>query len=77
MKILNWLVELNRRTDISGMILDKVLLNEESDEEYEDEYEDEYDEEPETSSFGVVSIIMCAMAIPLFWAISVVASAFG
>ena len=73
MKILNWLVELNRRTDISGMILDKVLLNEESDEEYEDEY----DEEPETSSFGVVSIIMCAMAIPLFWAISVVASAFG
>lgn len=73
MKILNWLVELNRRTDISGMILDKVLLNEESDEEYEDEYDDEH----ETSSFGVVSIIMCAMAIPLFWAISVVASAFG
>lgn len=73
MKILNWLVELNRRTDISGMILDKVLLNEESDEEYEDEY----DEEHETSSFGVVSIVMCAMAIPLFWAISVVASAFG
>lgn len=73
MKILNWLVELNRRTDISGMILDKVLLNEESDEEYDDEYDDEH----ETSSFGVVSIIMCAMAIPLFWAISVVASAFG
>ena len=55
------------------MILDKVLLNEESD----DEYDDEYDDEHETSSFGVVSIIMCAMAIPLFWAISVVAAAFG